>query len=82
MDNLKHTAENIRNLQAAKDLVNKYNSITISQIENEYDKEYFISKVKRNLTGFGLTVTCTLCKNIAFAFIDSLLVSGKWTTEA
>lgn len=55
----------VKNLDAAKQLVNEYRSITLEQIEKvadniDSDDEFGLS-VLRNITGFGSINTCILC---------------------
>ena len=53
---------NIKNLEAAKELVKKYNSITIKVIEKAFIKEGQISEYAMlSLTGYGNNSTCSLC---------------------
>jgi len=59
---------NIKNLEAAKELVKKYNSITIEEIEKKFDKDYF-STIK-NITGFGSVKTCSLCQYCFNSVLD------------
>jgi len=55
----------VKNLDAAKQLVNEYRSITLEQIEKVADNidsdDGFGLSVLRNITGFGSINTCILC---------------------
>lgn len=60
----------VKNLEAAKELVELYRSITIEQLEEVYNKLYigdntvYFEDVLHEITGFGSTKTCHLCKPI------------------
>lgn len=54
----------MKNLKAAKELLEKYKSITLEQLEKEYKKYTFIpgKQVMYNITDFG-SVFCIICKS-------------------
>jgi hypothetical protein len=56
----------IKNLEAAKKLVEKYRSVTLEQIKEKwnYARLQPAHDAAKHLTGFGTTHTCTLCKGI------------------
>ncbi len=60
------------NIKAAKELIKRYNSITLDEIETEYKKQGSMHLVPKNLTGFGSDSTCTLCKEA-----ESILLSDN-----
>lgn len=54
----------VNNLKEAKELLEKYKSITIEQLEEVYDEGCLIKtgdEVLNELTGFGNTSSCILC---------------------
>lgn len=54
----------MKNLKAAKELLEKYKSITLEQLEKEYKKYTFIlgKQVMHNITDFG-TIYCIICES-------------------
>lgn len=60
----------VENIEAAKKLVELYRSITIEQLKEVYNKLYieddtiYFEDVLHEITGFGSTKTCHLCKPI------------------
>lgn len=54
----------MKNLKEAKELLEKYKSITLEQLEKEYKKYTFIlgKQVMHNITDFG-TIFCILCNS-------------------
>jgi len=48
-----------QNIEEAKALIKRYNSITLDEIKSVPKSEFNITKY---LTGFGSTMSCTLCK--------------------
>lgn len=60
----------VKNLEAAKELVELYRSITKEQLEEIYNKLYindediFFEDVLHEITGFGSVKTCHLCRPI------------------
>lgn len=58
----------VKNLEAAKELVKKYRSISLQDIKNvvedKGDQWYNMESILHNITGFGDTKTCMLCKAI------------------
>lgn len=69
----------MNNLKAAKELVKRYESITLKEVKDmwymhmpnkmmeSYDQLGGIAKgfIARELTGYGVSTTCTLCKAVA-----------------
>ena len=54
----------VNNLKEAKELLEKYKSITLEQLEEAYDEEYLTKTgnvVLNKITGFGETSSCILC---------------------
>jgi hypothetical protein len=51
-----------KNIKEFKELILRYESITLEEIENQLVKEENIKIVKRGLTGFGSSLSCILCK--------------------
>ena len=63
------------NLKEFKELILRYESITLGEIEMafyEFEKGYLdkFSKIFKRLTGFGNFDTCLLCKNILLPIKD------------
>lgn len=56
----------IENIEEAKELLRKYRSITLEEINKVYDKPEFEhgSEVLHEITGFGTFHTCMLCKKL------------------
>ncbi len=54
----------MKNLKEFKDLILTYESITIEQIEQLWEKHDFSDDVAQHLTGFGSPSTCTLCASV------------------
>lgn len=60
----------VRNLEAAKELVELYRSITKEQLEEVYNKLWleedvvYFENILHEITGFGSSRTCHLCKPI------------------
>ena len=54
----------MKNLKEAKELLEKYKSITLEQLEKEYKKYTFIlgKQVMYNITDFG-SILCIICKS-------------------
>lgn len=54
----------MKNLKAAKELLEKYKSITLEQLEKEYKKYTFIlgKQIMFNITDFG-SILCIICKS-------------------
>lgn len=54
------------NTEAFKNLIEKYESIDLVDIEEEWDEEYFNDghSVMRELTGFGGCCSCSLCQAV------------------
>jgi hypothetical protein len=50
----------IKNIEAAKELVKKYRSITLEDLRNHYNVDNV--ELLGSITGFGNTYTCTLCR--------------------
>ena len=55
------------NLPEFKALIERYESITIEEIENNWDTFYYKPGMAcaQMLTGFGSTSKCTLCKSVS-----------------
>lgn len=55
----------MKNLKAAKELLEKYKSITLEELEQNYKKfpDYKGKLIMSKFTGFG-TVYCILCKSV------------------
>ena len=57
-----------RNIKEFKALVERYESITLEEIEEKWipslNGRYNGYRVARNITGFGTTNTCSLCKAV------------------
>jgi hypothetical protein len=52
------------NIKAAEKLAERYETITLEEIEKAFEKyEYKYNLAKNKLTGFGLKDTCLLCKS-------------------
>ena len=54
----------VNNLKEAKELLEKYKSITLEQLEEAYDEEYLTKTgnvILNKITGFGETSSCILC---------------------
>lgn len=56
----------IENIEEAKELLRKYRSITLEEINKVYDKLEFEygEEVLHEITGFGSICTCILCKKL------------------
>lgn len=54
----------IKNIEAAKELVKRYRSVTASEIDDVIANSQYMSLVPTKLTGFGSTARCTLCKEV------------------
>lgn len=56
----------MKNIKAAKELLEKYKSITLEQLEEDYEKDPILSgfDILNKITGFGNTTSCILCKAI------------------
>jgi len=56
------------NINAAKQLVIRYRSITLDEIKDKQKElelsEFEVDKIMKSLTGFGYNYSCTLCKSI------------------
>ena len=68
----------MKNIEAAKELLEKYKNITLEELERAYKKYKFIhgKQVMYNITNFG-SVLCIICKsasnncsNCIYSFID------------
>ena len=57
----------MKNLKEFKELIARYESITLEEIEEVWEKSKFISiqgnRVAHILTGYGFINSCTLCKS-------------------
>mgnify|MGYP003565590199 CR=1 FL=1 len=51
-----------KNIKEFKELILRYESITLEEIEKQLNKGDHIDDVKYSLTGFGMSSTCTLCQ--------------------
>lgn len=53
----------VNNLKEAKELLERYKSITMEQLEEAYKENPYVNgeKIMRNITGFGKTSSCILC---------------------
>lgn len=77
----------VKNLEAAKELVKLYRSITIEQLEEVYnklckeDKFNVFEDVLHEITGFGSTKTCHLCKPINGNCSDCIHGGENYTAE-
>lgn len=68
----------MKNLKEAKELLEKYKSITLEQLERQYKKYIFIlgKQVMHNITEFGTThcIICrsanSICSNCIYSFRD------------
>lgn len=56
----------MKNLKEAKELLEKYKSITLEQLEEDYEKDPILSgfDILNKITGFGNTTSCILCKAV------------------
>lgn len=61
----------VKNIEAAKELVEKYREITMEKLKEvsdelyaEYEDDYTYEEVLHRITGFGRISTCILCKEI------------------
>lgn len=56
----------MKNLKEAKELLEKYKSITLKQLEKYYEKDPILSgfDILNKITGFGNTASCILCKAV------------------
>lgn len=64
----------MKNLEAARELLEKYKSITLEELkqvfkdlqESQKDYDYIVDgeEVLNTITGFGKTYTCPLCKSV------------------
>lgn len=56
----------MKNLKEAKELLEMYKSITLEQLEEDYEKDPFLSgfDILNKITGFGNTTSCILCKAV------------------
>ena len=52
------------NIKEFEELLKKYSNITIGQIEYLYKDKIGLSNILHELTGFGSSRTCILCKNM------------------
>lgn len=73
----------VKNLEAAKELVELYRSITIEQLEKVYqelcdekDGGIHYEDVLHSITGFGRTTSCHLCKPIG-SYCPNC-IHGQW----
>lgn len=66
---------NERDIKALKKLVEKYRSVTLEQIEKEWDDNG--SLTMRKITGFGQTEMCTVCK--AAEYENSFCIKCFWS---
>lgn len=72
----------VKNLEAAKELVELYRSITIEQLEEMYNKLYeeddevFFENILHEITGFGSVSSCHLCKPIG-GYCQNC-IHGQW----
>jgi hypothetical protein len=51
------------NIQAFKDLIEKYEGITLKEIQKCWDAKD-TEEAAKYLTGFGTCMTCTLCRSV------------------
>ena len=56
----------MKNIEAAKELLEKYKSITLEELEEEYEGAFIPLglEILNKITGFGDTVSCILCKAV------------------
>ena len=54
----------MKNLKEAKELLEKYKSITLEQLEAMYSKGDKGHKILFKITGFGTTNSCMLCLSV------------------
>lgn len=78
----------VKNLEAAKELVELYRSITIEQLEEMYNKLYeeddevFFENILHEITGFGSVSSCYLCKPIGGRCPDCIHGQGVCTVAS
>lgn len=56
--------ETIKNLEEFKELIRRYESITLEEINDAWLEGMGAERVARYLTGFGDSLTCSLCKAV------------------
>ena len=56
----------MKNIEAAKELLEKYKSITLEQLEEYYENDPILLgfDILNRITGFGNTTSCILCKAV------------------
>ena len=56
----------MKNLKEAKELLERYKNITLEQLEESYrnSPKSFGYKILNKITGFGETLSCTLCQSV------------------
>lgn len=72
----------MKNLKAAKELLEKYKSITLEQLEEDYEGDFIPLgfDILNKITGFGETTSCILCKavnGVCVNCIYSFRISGR-----
>lgn len=61
----------IKNIEEAKELLKKYRSITLEEINKVYNELEFKSgsETLHKITGFGQVTTCILCKKLSRKYV-------------
>lgn len=52
------------NIEAAKQLIKKYRSMSVEELEESFEYYSFGEEVMKNITGFGSQSTCILCRHV------------------